>query len=76
MSAHDYPGYRLRDPRFCFSSRDSDRRSLKHLAQADLDGENQRLFAERFPAFNGLFVAALIATPFWVPLAFIILRPK
>jgi hypothetical protein len=43
---------------------------------ANLNGDNQFLFSERRPAFNGLFVAALIATPFWVPLVYIILRAK
>jgi hypothetical protein len=78
MNAHFNAHYWLRRPRFCFSSQNSDRRSLKHFAhlgqKANLDGENQFLFSERLQAFNGLLVAALIAMLFWVPLIFGILR--
>ncbi len=62
MSAHYYPRYR---------------KDFAHFGRkANLDGESQPLFPERFPAFNGLIVAALIATPFWVPLVFFILKLK
>jgi hypothetical protein len=78
MNAHFYPRYRLLHPRFRFPYRNSDRRSLQRFSHiermANLDGDNQLLFSERRPAFNGLFVAALMATCFWVPLAFAIIN--
>lgn len=83
MSAHYYPRYRLRRPCFRFPYRNSDRRSLDQFAHlgrnANLNGENQLLLSElseRPPAFNGLLVAALIATLFWVTLIVGILRLK
>lgn len=80
MSAHFYRRHWPRRPRFSFFFRTSDRRSLQHFAhlgrKVNLDGDNQLLGSERRPAFNGLFVAALIATPFWVPLAFIVMRMR